>query len=157
MADNDDYNKGWEDGAYEDHNYGMLTLSLDGESLKLTAKVKKVPGAKESGTFFVKKTGKKYIINVGMGDEEYDEDDLPNPIKSLIASKGGGPNGNAVAMPEKRLVIRDYLIRPYDEYLRLFNSNRYFNLKVYDKPLPKSLYFQVGKAYLEEAGVPLYL
>src|SRR5688500_18831570 len=135
----------------------MLVLEFDGESLKLKAKMKKVPGVKQSGTIWVKKKGRKYIINLGLGDEEYDSDDLPNPIKQLIASAGGGPNGNALIMPPRKLVIENYLIRPYAQYLRLFNSNKYFGVRVYDKPLPESLYREVGKFYLEVMGVPLYL
>ena len=153
MGDQDLFNE-----AYEGNNSGVLVLESDGESMKLKYKQKKVPGLGESGTIWVKRKGGKWIINVGLGDEEYDDNELPNPIKKLIASAGGGPNGNAAAMPDKKLVITsDYLVRPYDEYRRLFNSNKYFGLRVDDVPIPKSLYHQVAKLYLETMGVPLYL
>jgi hypothetical protein len=76
----------------------------------------------------------------------------------LIDSNGGGPNGNAVKMPPSKLMINsDYTIKPYDEYLRLFASRRWMELKVNDKPIPKSLYVEVAKFYLDQMGVPLYL
>jgi hypothetical protein len=82
---------------------------------------------------------------------------MPNPIKRLVDSKGGGPGGNAAAMPPKKLVISGTLPRPYDEYRRLFNTNKWKYLRVYDKPLPESLYYEVAKNYLEQMGMPLYL
>ncbi len=153
MGDQDLFNE-----AYEGNNYAMLVLESDGESMKLKLKVKKVPGLGESGTIGAKRKGNKWVINVGLGDEEYNDDDLPNPIKTLIASSGGGPNGNAAPMPPRKLIITsDYLVRPYAEYRRLFTSNKYFGLRVNDKPIPESLYYQVAKLYLDLLGVPLYL
>ena len=110
MGDQDLFNE-----AYDGNNYAMFVLESDGESMKLKLKVKKVPGVGESGTIWAKRKGSKWIINVGLGDEEYGDGDLPNPIKKLFASGGGGPNGNAVTMTKKKLVIRDYLVRPYSE------------------------------------------
>jgi hypothetical protein len=143
--------------VYDGNNYAMLVLESDGQSMKLKLKIKKVPGLGESGTIWAKRKGSKWVIDVGLGDEEYSDADLPNPIKKLIASGGGGPNGNAVQMPAKTLVISGYLVRPYDQYRRLFTSNKYFNLRINDKPIPESLYYEVGKLYLDLLGVPLYL
>jgi hypothetical protein len=55
------------------------------------------------------------------------------------------------------MINSDYTIKPYDEYLRLFASRRWMELKVNDKPIPKRLYVEVAKFYLDQMGVPLYL
>ena len=152
----------WEDRAYDDDsaNYAMLVLEADGEgSVSLKLKVKKIPGLKQSGTITAtRKGGGKYSMNFGLGDEDIDEDKIPNPIKKLIDSNGGGPNGNAVKMPPSKLMINsDFTIKPYEEYLRLFATRRWMDLKVNDKPIPKGLYVEVAKFYLDQMGVPLYL
>lgn len=146
------------DEVYESNDYTMFVLESDGSSIKLKLKTKKVPGIKQSGTIWAKrKSNGNYVIDAGLGDEEYEAGDMPNPIKKLIDTSGGGPGGNAALMPEKKLVINGYLPRSYDEYKRLFTSRRYFNLRVYDKPIPENLYYEVAKLYLEEMGVPLFL
>lgn len=146
------------DEVYDGNNYAMLVLELDGESMKLKLKAKKIPGIGESGTIWAKRKGRKWILNIGLGDEEYDDDQMPNAIKKLISSAGGGPNGNAVVMPPLRMVIHNgYSVRPYAEYRRLFTSRKYFDVRPNDKPLPESLYYIVAKLYLEQMGVPLFI
>ena len=151
----------WEDQVYDDdkNNYAMLVLETDGEGISLKLKVKKIPGLKQSGTITAtRKTGGKYSMNFGLGDEDIDDDKMPNPIKKLIDGNGGGPNGNSVKMPPQKLLINsDYTIKPYDEYRRLFTSRRIFELQIHDKPIPEGLYYQVAKFYLDQMGVPLYL
>jgi hypothetical protein len=147
------------DAVYENNNTVSLVLEMDGTDVKLKLKFKQVPGIKQSGTILAtKKPGGKYALNFGLGDEEYDEKDLPNPIKKLIDSSGGGPNGNAVKLPPKNEIIRhDYTVRPYAEYASAWNSRRKGGTDPLDKPLPESLYRHVAKLYLDQMGVPLYL
>ena len=145
------------DEVYDGHNYAILTLVCDGIAVA-KVKIKEVPGTGESGTIWARKKNGKWVLNFGMGDEEYDEDEMPNPVKKLIATAGGGPNGNAVAMLTKNMIITSgYMIRPYAEYMKKFNSNKIFGLRVHDKPLPEKLYYEVGKLYLKMLGAPLYL
>ncbi|HYJ90420.1 MAG TPA: hypothetical protein VEV84_03865 [Pyrinomonadaceae bacterium] len=152
----------WEDQLYDDdkNNFAMLVLEADNEgSVSLKPKVKKIPGLKQSGTITAtRKSDGKYSMNFGLGDQDIDDDKMPNPIKNLINTGGGGTNGSAVKMPPSKLMINsDYTIKPYDEYLRLFASRRWMELKVNDKPIPKGLYIEVAKFYLDQMGVPLYL
>jgi hypothetical protein len=145
------------DEAYEGNNSTMLVIETDGESVKLKLKMKKLPGAKQSGTIAAKrKPGGKYVIDFGMGSEEYGPDELPNPIKKLIDSKGGGPNGNAATLPPVKSVIRNYLPRTYPEYASDWRSRRYSG-KAKDAALTERVYHHVAKLYLDQMGVPLYL
>lgn len=147
------------DKAYEDNNNIMLILELDGESVQLKLKVEELPKIKKSGTIWAtRKPGGKYVFNFGLGDQEYEAKDLPNPIKKLIDGSGGGPGGSAVKMPPKsELIRRDFTIRPYAEYASAWNSRRKGGVDPLDKPLPERLYKQVAMLYLDQMGVPLYL
>ncbi|MBX3244748.1 MAG: hypothetical protein KF685_09860 [Acidobacteria bacterium] len=143
------------DEAYEGNNYALLVLETDGESMKLKLKVKKVPGLGESGTIWAARKNGKWVLDFGLGDEEYDEDELPNPIKKLIATKGGGPNGNPVTMPKRSVIITmDNMIRPYEEYRKRFTSARIFDLRIHDILIPESLYYQVALLYLQMPKSP---
>jgi hypothetical protein len=143
--------------VYEDSNSVVLTLTIKGNSVALGLKAQGTPVLDQGVTVWASRTGgRKYVINCGFGEEEYDEDDLPNPIKKLIASGGGGPNGEKVSMPPIKALIRPgYLIRPYPEYCSDWVTRN--SGKVHDKPMPEILYYQIAKLYLKLQGVPLYL
>lgn len=146
------------DDEYESNNYVKLTLEFDGTSFTLKVTTKKVPGVGQSGQIWAKKTGRKYTFDFGLGDKDIDEKDLPNPIKALIDSKGGGPSGNQVKFPPRNDVITDdYNIRPYPEYASRWNSRRLAGKEKMEKPLTKALYKEIGKLYLELLGVPLHI
>ena len=147
----------WEE-AYEENSATVLVFESDGDEMFLKVKQKPIPGLEQSGSIWVTRKSGKYSFNFGFCDEDIDEDNMPNPVKKLIDSKGGGPGGNKAAMPQKQLCVNyDGLPRPYDEYRRLFNTNKWKGLRVYDKPLPERLYYEFAKFYLDQMGTPLYL
>ena len=96
------------------------------------------------------KEGRKYILNFGLGDEEFDADELPSPMRKLIDTSGGGPNGNAVQLPPVKWVIRDYVPRRYVEYFTIATSHG-------KTPVGERFYMKLAKMYLDKMGVPLYL
>jgi hypothetical protein len=81
-------NEIWEEEAYEEENYVMLMLKFDRESVTLKGYVKKAIGG-ESAAIWAKRKGSNWLINFGAGDEEYEDGEVPNPMKRLIDS--GGP------------------------------------------------------------------
>jgi hypothetical protein len=135
--------------TYKDDTYVMLALVFDGESAKLKLKFK----AEEDAWFWAAKKGRNYVFDFGLGEEEYDEKDVPSPIRKLIGSRGGGPNGNAAKLPAKKLMIRGYSRRPYAEYASGWNSRG----RRPDEFLPQGLYVQLANMYLRAMGVPAYL
>jgi hypothetical protein len=142
----------------EDNNYVKLSLEFDGTSFTLKLTTKKVPGVKQSGQIWAKKTGRKYSIDFGLGDQEFDEKDVPNPIRTIIDSKGGGPSGYQVKFPPRGDVVRDdYTLVSYPEYASRWKSRRLEGKEKMEKPFTKELYKEVGKLYLKLLGVPLYL
>lgn len=148
----------WDETYYgddADNNYVKLMLEFDGDSVKLKAFIKKLPVGKQSAAIWAKrKSGGKWVIDFGAGDEEYSEDDLPNPIKKLIASGGAGKD--QVGMPPKSSLIKNYTIRPYAEYCSIWKSRRQSG-KDFEKALTKPLFHELAKTYLEMMGTPLYL
>lgn len=132
------------DDVYDSNSYGLFTLSWDGEAFTFKLKIK----YQETISVWAKKEGRKYIIDFGAGDEEYDEDKLPNPIKKLIASKGGGPEGNAVRLPPRKVFINNSgHVRSYGEYASIWKSRWEAGDKTLEKPLPRTLYEQIAALY----------
>jgi hypothetical protein len=134
--------------AYEDNNPVLLGLVFDGESVKLKLKIKKLPGVKETGIFAVKKKKGKYTINFGLGEEEYDEDDLPNPIKKLIDVGGGGPGGGEVVMPPMHVFVTE-TGKP-KHYSAYHLSQRFLDaLKGKSKPLDQRTFDAFARLYAD--------
>lgn len=141
--------KAW-DEVYEENKYVILSLVISSDK-KVTLKVKSKVAA--DAWFWAAKKGRKYTLDFGLGDEEYEEGDVPRPIRKLIATRGGGPNGNAVKMPEPKLFVKGYPKRPYVEYftqwqLRGGKPEEYF---------PQDLHAGYAYIYLQAMGVPAYL
>ncbi|MCJ2081720.1 hypothetical protein [Methylobacterium sp. J-090] len=132
------------DDAYDSNSYGLFTLSWDGESFTFKLKVK----AKETISVWAKREGKKFLIDFGAGDEEYEEGSLPNPIKKLIESKGGGPGGNSVRLPPRKVFINNSgHVRSYGEYASIWKTRFEAGDKTLEKPLPKALFASIAAFY----------
>lgn len=144
--------------AYPDDSSVKLVLEFDGTNFTLKLKGKKIPGVGQAGQISAKKTGRKYVFDFGLGDKEFDEKDLPNPIKKLIDSKGGGPSGHQVKFPPRKDVItEDYTIRPYPEYASRWQSRSLAGKEKMERPLTERLYLEIARLYLDLLGVPLYI
>jgi hypothetical protein len=65
-----------------------VALEFDGSSIKLKVKSK---AAGEDAWFWAARKGSSYVFDFGLGDEEYGENDVPRPMRRLIATRGGGP------------------------------------------------------------------
>jgi hypothetical protein len=146
-------------GGDVESDYTMLVLEYDGSSVKLKLQGKDLPGIQQSGTVWVTRESGKWTFDFGLGEEEYDEKDVPNPIKQLVKTKGGGPTGNAVRFPPVADLIKipGYTIRPYAEYASRWRSRRLSGKEPLDKPLMQRSYRHVAMIYLELLGAPLYL
>jgi hypothetical protein len=103
----------------------------------------------QEGWVSITKDRRKYVLNFCLGDEEFDADELPNPMRKLIDTSSGGPNGNAVQLPPVKWVIRDYLPRPYVEYFTIATSHG-------KTPVGQRFYMKLAKMYLDKMGVPFY-
>jgi hypothetical protein len=141
----DQWSDRW-DKTYDDNKYVVLVVEFGSGDPKLKLKFKN----EQEGWIWAKKSGRKYVLNFGLGDEEFDADDLPSPMRKLIDSSGGGPYGNAAQLPPVNWVTRDYMVRPYVEYFTIATSHGKL-------PLPERLYRRLGKIYLDKMGTPLYL
>ena len=73
----DQWSDGW-DKTYDDRKYMLLALEFSAEAPKLKLKFKN----EQEGWIWVTKEGRKYILNFGLGDEEFDADELPSPMRS---------------------------------------------------------------------------
>jgi hypothetical protein len=132
------------DDVYDSNSYGLFTLSWDGEAFTFKLKVK----AHETISVWAKRDGKKFVINFGAGDEEYEESDLPNPIRKLIDSKGGGPGGNAVKFPPRKVFLTSSgKPRSYGEYASIWKRRWEAGDKTLEKPLPRALFEQIAASY----------
>ncbi len=89
-----------------------MALVFDGSSIKLKVKSK---AAGEDAWFWAARKGSSYVFDFGLGDEEYGENDVPRPMRRLIATRGGGPEGNSTTFP-KVLLVKGYSKRTYAEY-----------------------------------------
>ena len=137
------------DETYKDSSYVMLVFTYDGSSGQLTLKGR-VFGASESGTIGVKKQGRTYTFSMGVGTVDYDEDQLPNPIKRLVGG-GSGPYAPAMDLPPpSRLIRSDYTPVSYGQYT-------WKAIELGEPILPRELFQQLVKWYLDVMGVPLYL
>jgi len=141
------WDKGWEE-TYDDNTYAIVALVFDGSSIKLKVKAK----AGEDAWFWATRNGSSYVFDFGLGDEEYDENDVPRPLRKLIATRGGGPEGNAATFP-KVLLIKGFSKRTYAEYASMWRSRG-------ERPeefLPQGLHTQLANMCLRKMGVPAYL
>lgn len=139
------------DHVYDGHKYGLFVLETDGQTMKLKLKVKEVPGLGESGAIWIQQNENgKWFINAGLGGEEYDDKDVPNPIKKLVKTAGGGPIRNSAIMPPRHLVIRgDNTVKPYDEYKKAALGQRFLGPVEASgwQIIPKAIYHEVAKLY----------
>ena len=132
------------DQAYPDNDYGLFTLSWDGTAFTFKLKA----NHEESISIWAKREGGKFLIDFGAGDEEYEEGELPNPIKKLIETKGGGPGGNAVRLPPRKTFINSSgKIRPYGEYASDWRSRWLAGDRSLEKPLPRDMYYEIADFY----------
>lgn len=140
------------DESTSEDRYVMLVIEFDGENGKLVMKGKsKAPGLGESGFFGVKKEGRRYTVVMGLGKEEYDDKDLPNPIKRMLGG-GSGSFSAIMKLPPASLVIRKGENMPVS-----YNAYRG---RAYARGwpiLPREMYQEVIRYYLERMGTPLYL
>lgn len=135
------------DDVYGSNSYGLFTLSWDGESFTFKLKAKH----HETIAVWAKKEKGKYLIDFGAGDEEYDEKSLPNPIKKLIETKGGGAGGNAVKLPPRKVFINGGgSVRSYGEYASHWKSRWEAGDKTLEKPLPRYLYEWIAYFYAQQ-------
>ncbi len=165
MSDNDLWEHAYDDdnlsptanGQSRTNNHALVVFAWDGKTAKLMLKVKQAPGIKESATIGISRKGRTYTFHMSLGDEEYDEDLLPDPIRQYCAQVTGAGQGRNlfdVALPPMNRVLDGYRVRPYSQYLGKFYMEAATRR---DKPLPKKLYLELGKWYLAWKGVPLYL
>ncbi len=146
--------------TYKDSSYSLLVFEYKNGTAKLTLKGGQLPGVKESGIFGIKKVNGKYVFNFGLGKEEYDDDDVPNPIKKLVGGTSGAYIRGVDVPSSARIIRRDFTFRPYADYRRDFFLTKVpyrDDGRALDKPLPRGVYMHLVKFYLAIKGVPLYL
>src|SRR5262245_54746138 len=142
-------NEIWEDEAYEEGNYVMLFLKIDSDSVTLKGYVKKGIGG-QSNTIWAKRKGSKWLVDFGAGDEEYEDGELPNPMKRLIDS--GGAEKDSVRMPPISHLIKDKKFpRKYIDYLMIAGMWEKTDRKYI--VLSKHLFEDMQNAYLINIGV----
>ena len=146
-------NEIWEEEAYEEENYVMLMLKFESELVTLKGYVKKAIGG-EFAAIYAKRKGAKWLIDFGAGDEEYEDGEVPNPMKGLINS--GGAEKDSVRMPPISHLIKDkYVPRSYNDYLMIAGMWARTDRKYI--MLGKRLFQDIQDAYLINIGVPRYL
>lgn len=158
----------------EESPYFQLVLKTDADLgvSKLELKGPKIPGTEESPVIAIYRSGKKYVLEIGVGEHTVEAGEIPDELRAFFGgrSKTGKSGPQPVPVPSKAQLKRgddsympyhDYNMRVSTEAAKKSGGTSYHQQrgKVWT-PLPKPLYDWLVKCYRQQEMLelgPLYL